>query len=329
MVMDVTRSCYRTTMQFFPGLDYPIPVRWYRTVPGALCFPAPHNFYSRNWDYVHDLPQDVGETTDAPRPYSKQPAPFGARGDHFCGPLEWFQKGVPADTFGDTYERNAFGLLVCCNPLERDAGVKAGELSGGAVDAAVLCAGDAVYGPGLPPVLYAKLEGCETGYVVLPFNPFSEPQYGIVGPGNPPASTLYQGGDILGNTLTLGVAWGDISPCEVVIVCNNQFPDGGNYLGGASAYTLVSLSPLTWKYSGADLATSFPGTFCKFWDVTVSVAPFPGYEVGSLEQSGGGVDVVPSVSAAVGAREQSGGGVQVNPWAGVVAGEQSGGGVDV
>src|SRR5438094_9925525 len=46
MVCDFIRSAYTTTMRFFQGSDFEIPVRWYFAKDGAQLMPFWHRFAS-------------------------------------------------------------------------------------------------------------------------------------------------------------------------------------------------------------------------------------------------------------------------------------------
>jgi len=122
--MDLLRSCYSTEMQFFDGVDHPIPVKWFFCEEGAQPFPHWHRFGSGNWASERANWFGTGEILEAPRPWRDGSAPRLACGDdvwgrmrglEFHGPLSSYQRGCQ---WGDTpLNATATGLVPDCMPL--------------------------------------------------------------------------------------------------------------------------------------------------------------------------------------------------------------------
>jgi hypothetical protein len=123
MAMDMLRSCYSTTMRFFPDSDLEIPVRWFFCDDNAKDFPAWTRFASGNWAPERSDWIGPGEVLDSPRPWADgSPPPFdgtvapGFTGQTFVGSLEAFGDGVPypATSAGG---RNDGSCSVCAGGL--------------------------------------------------------------------------------------------------------------------------------------------------------------------------------------------------------------------
>ncbi len=298
--MDVVRSCYRTTCQFFSDADYPLPITWYRCAPGAKAFPVGHAFGSRNWDPIHDLYDGVGEVSFAPRPWRNGATPAGALGQHFCGELEWFQQGAPFSESTATV-RLPSGLLGCCVPelvVSRD--VAAGEASGGGLLRA-FTPDNPCGEPTPPPVLFVRVNAPTLAYLFLRKTPRVPSLWGtliIFGP------DLYAPSD----------------------ACTIFPPVGGVYLAvsctgsGGGPPALVTTVALNGRLAGLPRVC--------WLDVTVQTVPFgDGRAVTAGEVSGGGVESPPTAYRQVTAGEVSGGGVDWHVVTFPIAGEVSGGGV--
>lgn len=91
VVMDMVRSCYRTTFNFGNGVV--AEGQWFFTAPGAAFFPGLNRFGSLNW-LPGPIPDDgVGEVLGAPRPWANGSYPVVPNGTAPDGPLEDFTTG--------------------------------------------------------------------------------------------------------------------------------------------------------------------------------------------------------------------------------------------
>lgn len=112
--MDMVRSGKLSTMQFTQGSNALTPVAWYRCSKDARFFPGVHAFLNSD----NDPPEKytgVGDYNYTPRLYSKGKNP-GMTGQQFCGPLSYFQQGIPAEDDPTPLEVDANGIPTCCPP---------------------------------------------------------------------------------------------------------------------------------------------------------------------------------------------------------------------
>jgi len=109
--MDFLRSAYDVPMIFRTG-DPPIMVRWRRADPGALAFPGPHVFESKNWQERFCVAGDLGEQPGA-RPWSNGKAAGDTQGTiEGCQPIRWFQTGLQPGETGATFGPDC--KVACC-----------------------------------------------------------------------------------------------------------------------------------------------------------------------------------------------------------------------
>lgn len=126
MVVDCLRSFHVVPCRFREDSDELAWVRWYPCAPGAKPLPFPSAFGSAIWESrtLWDN-SDLGMRFPIPPGSAKDPAPYHWRraafpappGQHWHGPVEWFQRGVPADAPRE-YRRDWCGRPLMERPAE-------------------------------------------------------------------------------------------------------------------------------------------------------------------------------------------------------------------
>lgn len=113
MVMDVLRTSYKKSANYFLDSNIDATIVWYKAPLGAKIFPGPHKWGSLFWYKFPWEASGVGENYDSGYTYSKGATPPTAFGRHYFGPLEYFREGCPYDPTNVTV-RDAYGLAVAC-----------------------------------------------------------------------------------------------------------------------------------------------------------------------------------------------------------------------
>lgn len=124
----MARTCFTQLMQFDANGDYIVPVRFYFAVPGAKVFPGPH-LYGTDYFLSHvDCDVGPGLYWNDVRVYDKGIPPVGISGQGPpCGPLDWWQNGVPSDA--PPLQLDLQGRPLCCgvfNPFSDTLGAAVG-----------------------------------------------------------------------------------------------------------------------------------------------------------------------------------------------------------
>ncbi len=112
--MGFVRTCFDTDMAFDQKGELVARIRMYWADPGAKMFPDYHLF-GADLDFMpHQLDAlGPGEIARQFRTYydGAMPGYFPGTGN-FCGPLDWWQNGVPSDAPRLPYSDN--GIPACC-----------------------------------------------------------------------------------------------------------------------------------------------------------------------------------------------------------------------
>lgn len=114
MIVDVGRTCGRTWIKPFTNSDIQVPIRWYRTQPGAKVFPGLSFVALGYWAWRDYGWYGPGQAEDAPFTYDKGATPPTARGLGFCGTLDQFANGCEYDPNKPPMRVDAYGIAACC-----------------------------------------------------------------------------------------------------------------------------------------------------------------------------------------------------------------------
>jgi hypothetical protein len=94
MIMDVLRGGNTVPCRPWIGSDDTIQVKWYPAAPDAQIFPGPHKFGSQYWDPDWFI-NFQGPGMVPVRFFGELKITTPATGQHFEGPIQWFQEGIP------------------------------------------------------------------------------------------------------------------------------------------------------------------------------------------------------------------------------------------
>jgi hypothetical protein len=112
----VLRSFYSTYMVFSEGAQ-PVKVRWFRCSPGALCYPGPHSFGSRDLDDDKSNPL-IGEQKIGPRKWDAGMRPCRLLGNaEILGTRAEFEQGAIAFDRSAVYTQCQEPSNVVCHEL--------------------------------------------------------------------------------------------------------------------------------------------------------------------------------------------------------------------
>lgn len=116
--MDAARVCGVYRCKPWRDADLFVPMRWYRTPPGAPFLPVLHTFSHPNWtrfNFFSDPGEGQAGFVRDMELYSKgqPPAVYAPRPGHFCGSeRQWLQgSDIATDPSLDWTE---FGVSTCC-----------------------------------------------------------------------------------------------------------------------------------------------------------------------------------------------------------------------
>jgi hypothetical protein len=120
--MDYDRTGKESQLRLFTDAETLVPVRWFAAQPGAQLFPGWHVFGNADNagdadDYPGDDPVPPPRDVDyVPRRFDGRPPPALLLGDHFCGPLRYFQNGVTLADGPKLLPAGIGGVPSCCDP---------------------------------------------------------------------------------------------------------------------------------------------------------------------------------------------------------------------
>lgn len=112
-VVDLVRSCYRTTMRFAHG-GPALPVRWYFCDPDAQLLGMETPFTSANWDPRKGEWDGLGEVVGATRTWDSGSTPTWATGQGLCGSPDRWESGWEEGEEIPELEYDAQGMPLCC-----------------------------------------------------------------------------------------------------------------------------------------------------------------------------------------------------------------------
>jgi hypothetical protein len=111
--MDIARTSTDRDCSFFRDNPTSATIHWYRAAPDALVFPGVHKINHLAWYSFPWQATGVGENYGTPEVWNNGFTPPTASGQHYYGPLEYFQDGAPFDS-SVNIPRDTWGLAIAC-----------------------------------------------------------------------------------------------------------------------------------------------------------------------------------------------------------------------